>query len=179
MARYAAFLRGMNVAGRRITNDGLRAEFYALGLSEGAIFRASGNVAFEAGDEGPAALTARIEAGLHSSLGYRVATFLRSDEEIRALAAEQPFEAAAIEASKGKLQVLFLSDKPSQAARTEVTGLATDDDQLGFSAARELFWLPKGGTLESELDFKRIDALLGTSTSRTKGTVDQVATKLF
>ena len=179
MTRYAAFLRGMNVGGHRITNADLRGEFEAMGFDDVGIFRASGNVAFEAGHECTVELAARIEDGLESSLGYAVAIFLRSDEEIRALAAHQPFDAAAVEGSKGKLQVLFLSGEPSCEARTEVTGLATDSDRLEFSAARELFWLPAGGTLESELDSKRVGALLGTSTSRTKGTVDQMCAKFF
>ncbi len=32
MNRYAAFLRGMNLGGRRITNEGLRDRFTALGF---------------------------------------------------------------------------------------------------------------------------------------------------
>jgi uncharacterized protein (DUF1697 family) len=63
MERYVAFLRGMNLGGRRIKNDELRREFEALGFADIACFRASGNVVFGAdeGDEG--ALTSRIEAG--------------------------------------------------------------------------------------------------------------------
>lgn len=169
----------MNVGGHRITNDELRAEFQALGFREVGLFRASGNVAFVAGDEGEAALNARIEDRLESALGYGVATFLRSDEEMRALAGHAPFDPAAIESSKGKLQVIFLSARPAKAARSEVSALASDGDRLEFSAGRELFWLPAGGTLESGLDLKLIDSLLGTSTHRTKGTVDQMAAKFF
>ena len=64
MDRYVAFLRGMNLGGRRITNDDLRAHFEALGCVEVATFRASGNVVFAVDDEKPAALTERLEAGL-------------------------------------------------------------------------------------------------------------------
>ena len=45
---YVAFLRGMNLGGRRIKNEELRAEFEALGFEEVATFRASGNVIFGA-----------------------------------------------------------------------------------------------------------------------------------
>ena len=41
MPRYAAFLRGINVGGHRLTNDELRAHFEALGLREVRVFRAS------------------------------------------------------------------------------------------------------------------------------------------
>ena len=44
---------------------------------------------------------------------------------------------------------------------------------------RELFWLPSGGTLESALDRQALDKLLGPTTMRTKGTVEQLAAKFF
>ena len=48
MTLHAAFLRGMNVGGQRITNAELRDEFEALGFESVTTFRASGNVIFEA-----------------------------------------------------------------------------------------------------------------------------------
>ena len=71
MPSHVAFLRGMNLGGRRITNDDLRAEFEALGFADVACFRASGNVVFSAKD-GEAKLTSEIEAGLGEALGYEV-----------------------------------------------------------------------------------------------------------
>ena len=53
MQRYVAFLRGMNLGGRRIKNDDLRRRFEGMGLEEVATFRASGNVIFSTrGDNG-------------------------------------------------------------------------------------------------------------------------------
>ena len=43
---------------------------------------------------------------------------------------------------------------------------------------RELYWLPSGGLLESGLDLKAIEKLLGTDTRRTMGTIEQIALKL-
>ena len=54
MDRYIAFLGGMNLGGRRITNDDLSSHFEALGCEEVATFRASGNVIFAADGESPA-----------------------------------------------------------------------------------------------------------------------------
>ena len=83
-----------------------------------------------------------------------------------------------VEASAGKLQVNLLATEPKAEAKRTVLALATDQDRLGIRG-RELFWLPSGGQLESELDFKAIDAALGISTRRTKGTMEQVAAKYF
>jgi uncharacterized protein (DUF1697 family) len=178
MDSYVAFLRGMNLGGRRIKNEELRKEFEALGFGDVGCFRASGNVIFatEEGDE--AALTERIEVGLGEALGYQVPVFLRSAAELRALAAHEPFDASALNASRGKLQVALLLRAPSAAARKEALALATDDDRLTIES-RELYWLPSGGMSESELDLKALAAVLGPTTIRTKGTVEQIAAKYF
>ena len=172
-----AFLRGMNLGGRRIKNEELRAEFEALGLAEVATFRASGNVVFAvAGGESEAALTKTIEAGLGDALGYDVPVFLRSCAEVAAIAAKEPFEAKLVRASKGKPQVTLLAKKPKAAARKKALALSSDEDRLAI-AGRELYWLPSGGISESDLDLKAIDAALGKGTMRTMGTIEQIAAR--
>lgn len=177
MPSHVAFLRGMNLGGRRIKNEELRAEFEALGFSDVACFRASGNVAFSAkGSE--AKLTKQIEAGLGNALGYEVPVFLRTAAELQALVAHKPFDAKALKASKGKLQVTFLERKPKAAACKRALALASDDDRLALEG-RELYWLPKGGLSDSELDLKELADALGHNTVRTMGTVEQIAAKYF
>ncbi|MCW2988935.1 MAG: hypothetical protein JWM24_1873 [Solirubrobacterales bacterium] len=177
MERYVAFLRGMNLGKRRIKNDELRAEFEALGFEDVGTFRASGNVIFASAKRSEGALTKTIEHGLGDALGYEVPVFLRSCEEVAAIAAQEPFAAKLVEASKGKLQVTMLPKKPTAAGRKKVLALATDEDQLAIEG-RELFWLPSGGTIESELDLKAIDKTLGKGTQRTMGTIEQIAARL-
>lgn len=178
MERYVAFLRGMNLGGRRIRNEELRREFEALGFAEVACFRASGNVVFAAEESDEAKLTSRIEAGLGEALGYEVPVFLRGADELRAIAEREPFDAAALRSSKGKPQLAFLRAKPKAAAREQVLALSTDADRLAIEG-RELHWLPKGGMSESDLDLKKVDAGLGPTTIRTEGTVAQIAAKYF
>jgi uncharacterized protein (DUF1697 family) len=179
MSKYAAFLRGINLGPRRrISSVDLRSRFEEMGFREVDTFRASGNVIFGAGREPLAKMADRIEEGLAESLGYEVAVFLRTASEIRAIADRQPFPRKAIQASKGKLQVAMLAAKPATRARKEVLALATDEDRLAFGD-RELYWLPSGGTRDSALDFKAIEKLLGSTTMRTKGTVEQMAAKYF
>jgi uncharacterized protein (DUF1697 family) len=104
--------------------------------------------------------------------------FLRTAKEVRKIATHQPFEKSMIEASKGKLQVAMLVAQPTARARKEVLALASDEDTLAFGD-RELYWLPSGGILDSELDLQAIGRLLGPTTTRTKNTVEQLATKYF
>jgi uncharacterized protein (DUF1697 family) len=169
MARYAAFLRAINIGGRRIKGPELCKPFTEMGFEGAASFRASGNVVFDAPRK-PA--EARIEEGLEKALGYEVVVFLRSATELHALAAGQPFEPEA------KYHVTFLKALPSPAKQREVLALGTEDDKLAWGA-RELFWRPRGRMLESELDLKRVEKLIGSGTMRTNGTVEQIAAKYF
>ncbi len=176
MSSYVAFLRGMNVGGHRLTNGELGAHFATLGFTEVATFRASGNVVFAAHERSPEEVTEHLEQGLAALLGYAVPTFVRSDREVRAIAARQPFAPAQVRAAGGKLQVSLLGVSPTPDVRSEVLSLASDDDALCFGE-RELYWLPSGGLLESALDLRGVERLLGPSTMRTKGTIELIASK--
>lgn len=175
MVTTVAFLRGMNLGGRRIKNEELRAEFERLGFEAVATFRASGNVIF-AGDGGEAALARRIESGLEEGLGYPVPVFLRGAAEVAAIVATEPFGAAEVAASRGKVQVQMLAAEPGPEARREALAHATDADRLAIEG-RQLYWLPNGGVSESELDLRAIERALGAGTMRTMGTIEQIAAK--
>ena len=173
-----AFLRGMNLGGRRIKNDELRLPFEALGFDGVATFRASGNVVFGVDNGDTDELTTQIETTLAEELGYAVPVFLRSAAELRKVAGRDPFDADRLVASKGKPQIAFLSAAPKQSARKEALALASDDDLLALNG-RELYWLPSGGISETDLDLRSLESILGPWTMRTKGTIDQIATKHF
>ena len=179
MGRYAAFLRGVNLGTRRrVKNEDLRRIFEELGLDDVATFRASGNLVFGVAGSKEDALAARIEAGLEDALGFGISVLLRSDTEVRAIAAHAPFEPKAVTASRGKLQVVLLAEKPAAKVRKEVLSLATEKDRLALDG-RELYWLPSGGTRDSKLDQNAIGSALGLTTMRTKGTIEQIAAKCF
>jgi uncharacterized protein (DUF1697 family) len=178
VSRYAAFLRGMNVGGHRLTNDELRAHFQALGFDQVATFRASGNVVFAGDSRSPEAVRASIEAGLAERLGYAVPSFIRSAEQLRAIAEAQPFAPELLSASVGKLQVALLLEPAATAARAQIEALAGDADRVGFDGC-EMYWLPRAGVLDSQLDMQTIARVLGTMTMRTKGTVEQIFAKHF
>ena len=44
---------------------------------------------------------------------------------------------------------------------------------------RELYWLPSGGIRDSRLDFAAIEQRIGPTTTRTKGTIGELARKFF
>jgi uncharacterized protein (DUF1697 family) len=177
MERYVAFLRGMNLGGRRIKNEELKREFEALGLGDVSCFRASGNVIFATEEKAEEKLKQRIEAGLGEALGYKVPVFLRNEAELEAVTTHEPFDSGLIDASKGKLQVAFLPSPPKGKAKKQALASASDEDRLAIEG-RELYWLPSGGISDSDLDLKTIEAAVGPWTMRTKGTVYQIAARL-
>jgi uncharacterized protein (DUF1697 family) len=174
VADHAAFLRGINLGkAHRVSSAELKSVFEDLGLTDVATFRASGNVAFSGEATG-----AQIEERLEQALGYPVAVFVRSAKELWAIAGSEPFPPADVEASNGKLQIAMLPAKPTAVARKKVLAMASAEDPLVFGP-RELYWLPSGGLMESDLDLGEIDKLVGPTTRRTMGTVEQMAAKLF
>jgi uncharacterized protein (DUF1697 family) len=173
--KYAAFLRAVNLGrNRRVTSAQLKALFEEAGAEDVATFRTSGNVVFEASRD----MARALEKHLEQALGHEVVIFLRTASDVREIAALEPFQPKDVEASNGKLQVALLDGKPTAATRKKALALATDRDLLAFGK-RELYWLPSGGTMDSELDRKALDELLGPTTMRTKGTIELLAAKYF
>jgi uncharacterized protein (DUF1697 family) len=169
MSCVVAFLRGMNLGGRRLTNDTLRAAFEDMGFRGVTTFRASGNVIVQSEASDPAV---RIEQGLEERLGYPVPTVVRTGARVRQLVAFDGLPRRGTDG--GKLQVTLLRSPPTAEVRQAVLAHATDDDQLVLGEA-ELFWLPRGGVLDSTLDLGTLDTLLGLGTMRTMGTLDGIA----
>lgn len=177
MPRYAAFLRGMNVGGHRLTNEELARHFMGLGCTDVSTFRASGNVVFTA--TGSAAqLRDELERGLAAALGYEVPAFLREGDEVLEIAQASPFGSELVAASAGKLQVGLLAASPATAARRQALELSSERDRLAISG-RQLYWLPDGGFSDSELDLGALARVLGPMTVRTKGTIELIARKHF
>ncbi len=176
MGLYAAFLRGMNVGGHRITNAELRELFTAMDVEDPRCFRASGNVVFGSAERSPTALAAHIEDVLRSALGYAVPIFLRTREQVQVIAALTPFTERELCASSGRAQVALLSAAPDGRARERIAEMAGKSDRVAFGPL-EMHWLPSGGVLDSTLDMAAIERVLGPMTMRTAGTVSELAAR--
>jgi uncharacterized protein (DUF1697 family) len=177
MARYIAFLRGINVGGHQVKMDDLRKWFEALDLDNVATFIASGNVIFESGKAKPATLTARIERQLRDELGYEVPTFLRTDAELARIADREPF--ADLEPADGDSRyVAFLYKRPSAAAAGKVAALSNDTDRVVVHD-RELYWHVRGRMADSTLGPPLFEKALGSvpATVRNLNTVQRLAEK--
>ena len=174
--RYVAFLRGMNLGGRRLKNPELCAAFAQIGFSAVQAFLASGNVIFEA-DAHAEAVRARLEVGLQAQLGYPVPSIVHAADAVTAIAAHTPFAADA-DAERGKPQVIFIQDAPDTESAAQIRALQTDADWLEIDG-RVIYWWPIGGLSETAFDMKALERITGTATVRTKNTVNRLARKLL
>lgn len=163
MPRHFAFLRAINVGGHTVRMDALRGHFTALGFADVETFIASGNVIFSSRATGSPALVRRIEAALRDALGYEVATFLRSDAELAAIARHRPFPAERIRTA-GAFVVGFLADAPGVADRRKILALATDVDELHVHG-REVYWLCRTRQSDSDFSGALFERVLGTRTT--------------
>lgn len=175
MPRYIAFLRAINVGGHTVKMDALRELFEALGFEQVETFIASGNVIFETTETDTAALERRIETHLQAALGYAVATFLRTDAEVAAIAAHQPFPPA--ETAATGLYIGFMAESLDDAAVATVLAFATDIDAFHVHE-REIYWACRARQSESTFSNAVLErALRRPATWRNLNTVQRLAAK--
>lgn len=175
MARYIAFLRALNVGGHTVRMEDLRAHFESLGMAKVETFIASGNVIFES-KASAKTLGAKIEKHLKMILGYEVATFLRTDSELHALAAHAPFPAPAL-ASAGALNVAFLREPLTTREIEKLMALRNELDDFHIHGL-EVYWLCKVKQSESTFSNAVMEKALKVQTTfRGIKTVQNLATK--
>ena len=172
--RLFAFLRAINVGGHTVTMATLRGHFEELGFHDVETFIASGNVVFTSRSKSPAALERKIEAHLRTSLGYEVATFIRTAPELVAIAAYEPFPAPRIR-SAGAFCVGFLQRPLDAAATKALAALASEIDDI-HARGREVYWLCKKKQSESKFGNAAFEKAVGVRiTFRGAGTVAKLA----
>src|SRR5687768_17469855 len=116
MPKYIAFLRAINVGGHTVKMDYLRQLFEGMGFSQVESFIASGNVIFDSAVTTPQTLEQTIADSLHQSLGYKVATFLRTPAELATIVQYKPFPDEELTAEGHYLYIGFLSNTSSDEA---------------------------------------------------------------
>jgi len=178
VARFVAFLRAINSTGHYVTMADLRQPFERLGLARVETFLQSGNVVFEAAEREGQVLEEAIEEQLEHTLGYPVATFVRSTEDVRALVGFVPSTVA--EWSNGTtLSVIFLRETPSATSLDAVQALTSPIDRLCVFN-RHLFWLCQRGEGKTTFSAAKVERVLGSPvTLRSLTTLQKLAAKHF
>jgi uncharacterized protein (DUF1697 family) len=167
-----AFLRGINVGKRRVSNAQLTKCFEAAGATSVTTFQAAGNVVFEPGSADRPAISAALADGL----GFEVDAYIRTAAELAEVAKGGPFAGADL-ASDASLLVTFLHATPPAAVRRSVAAHSTAEDEIAI-VGRELYWLARKRFSGSTADWKAVTKLLGDpGTNRNITTIRKIVAK--
>ncbi len=115
MIKYVAFLRGINVGGKKLIKmEDLRRVVESLGLRNVSTFIQSGNVIFEASATDRSALTKKIEKKLLAAFGHDVTVVLQTIDELKDILKRNPFKKIKPGADV-MMFVAFLAAEPNKA----------------------------------------------------------------
>ncbi|CAN5208994.1 DUF1697 domain-containing protein [soil metagenome] len=164
MTAFIALLRAVNVGGTgKLPMSDLKALCEAAGLSRVRTYIASGNVVCES-DLTEAEIKARLEERLAVYAGKPVGVMVRTAAEMAAVAAANPFGAAA----PNRVMAVFLDEPAPSGALDKMAGRANEAVELG---AREIYIHYPDGQADTKL---RIPAAK-TGTARNMNTVAKLA----
>ena len=149
--------------------DRLRSTFVSLRLDNVETFIASGNVIFDSDGED---LTGEFEEALEANVGFPILVYLRTADEVVAVADSNPFGDA-----DGEMEVLFLPAEPDPEGVGELIDTATGSDRLAV-VGREVYWMHSGPRAESEHREATVVKILAMpTTQRSIRTVQRIADK--
>jgi len=178
MPRFVALLRAINVGGRTVKMAELCALFEQARLSDVASVITSGNVLFTARTGDAASLEHRIEMALRKGLGYDVPTFVRTADELDAVASHDPFDASDPVLESDTVHVIFTRATIDSERATRIVSLRTDYDELHVFG-REVFWRTRGRSSDSKIKPAAFARAFGDpGTARNITTVRKLAAKL-
>jgi uncharacterized protein (DUF1697 family) len=161
MPRFVAFLRAVNVGGRRVAMATVRDVMTGLGLDEVSTYANSGNVLFSA--TGKAAdHEAAIRSALEAEFGFELTTFVRTATQVRALVDARPFG----DLASGHTHFALLPlTRLTAGEKKAVEAMSNDRDDV-LVRGRDVHWLIRAKSTETTLGPKQwLDALPGNPTT--------------
>lgn len=177
MPKYIAFLRAINVGGHTVKMGLLKSLFEDLGFSNVETFIASGNVIFDSASKTAPTLERKIAKHLHTSLGYEVATFLRTPAHLFKISEYKPFPDEDLLAAGHTVYIGFLAGSPAKTATAKLLASTTPVDDFHIFGS-ELYWLCRGKFGESLFSGARLEKYLGMQTTlRNSNTVRRLVAK--
>lgn len=178
MTQYFAFLRAINVGGRRMKMADLRATLEAMALEDVQTLIASGNVVFESAEGTTADLERRIEAQLEESFGFEVATMVRTADQLVAAVDYRPFGKAADHPDANRY-ISFLREEPDADRIQQLLAHQNDVDHFAINGPH-LYWLRRLDMGESAVTNAFFERTLGvTATNRNVTTLNKMIDKFL
>ncbi|HEY6213295.1 MAG TPA: DUF1697 domain-containing protein [Vicinamibacterales bacterium] len=172
---FVALLRGVNLAGRKmVAMADLRVLVERIGMRDVRTLLQSGNVVFSSRARTAAPLEKAFEAEAAKTFGFAVDVFVRSDKDLQAVIAANPFPREAAR-DPGRLLVMFLKAAPTPAAIIALEQAIPGRETLHVAGRHAYIYYPDG-LGRSKLGTALIEKKLGTrGTMRNWNTVLRIA----
>lgn len=149
MAKYVAFLRGINVGGKNmIKMETLREMFGALGYKNVKSYINSGNIVFETAKTDDLKLAARIGKAIEKEFSMTIGVMVRATAEIEDILKNNPFEGK-FENDK-EVHVLFLNEKLSKEKTEQLLSNNSENEKFAVRG-REIFYYASGVSFPDSL----------------------------
>lgn len=160
--RYVALLRGVNVGGKnKLPMADLRDIFTAAGCTAAQTYIQSGNVVFEATSSLAERVPAIVTLAIRQRFGYDTAVVVRSSEELRQVAASNPFDTSG---DPRFIHVAFLEDTPSVEAVSRLDPERSPPDAFAVVGNNVYLHYPNG-VARSKLTNEYLAAQLRTAST--------------
>jgi len=164
MTKYIALLKAINVGGHTVKMDPLKNLFEKIRFENVETFIASGNVVFETKSQSVDSIKKKIETELEKSLGYKVATFIRTTKELKEIAEHKPFTEFDLNNEQNSLYIGFLDNQPNKDSQKKVLALSDKANEFHFNKT-ELYWLCRKNFSDSGITGKTLEKALGMETT--------------
>ena len=135
-----------------------------MGFENVETFIASGNVVFEIKSKSMDVIKKKIETELEKSLGYKVATFIRTTKELKEIAEHKPFKESDLDNKQNYLYLGFLDNQPNKESQKKVLTLSDKANEFHFNKT-ELYWLCRKNFSDSGITGKTLEKALGMETT--------------
>jgi uncharacterized protein (DUF1697 family) len=156
-------LRGVNVGGKnRLPMADLAAMFTEAGCKEVRTYIQSGNVVFSSSPETAKGVPGLISQSITERFGFQVPVVLRTSDEVRRVAADNPFLRAG--AKVDTLHVVFLAGKPERRRVDALDAKRSPSDSF-VVRGREIFLCLPNGVAGSKLSNSYFDSTLATTST--------------
>ena len=142
MARYIAFLRGINVGGNKLVAMArLREVLEDLGYTDVATLLQSGNAVFTASKK-PPQVVKDVETAIEREFGFEVKVIVRTRDELAAAIEQNPFDDA--DADPSHFLVTFLSGAPAKDGLAHIDPKAYLPDEFHLVGSHIYARFPSG-----------------------------------
>jgi uncharacterized protein (DUF1697 family) len=167
MATYIAFLRAVNVGGRKVPMADLRRRVEEAGFTDVVTHIQSGNLRVGSTLRSAAKVEARLEKAMSAAFGFDIPAIVRRPGELVELVKASPANPLG---DGARHYVSFLRDKPSASQVKAMHAWDVDGERMVVVGRDVHLWFEKPSH-EAKLNNTRVEKLAGTQATNRSWTV--------